>query len=125
VEIPTDAREGIDLAALSRVIEGHSIRACWPMTSFQNPLGAAMPDDKKRDLVQLLEKHDVALIEDDVYAELYFGTQRPRPPKAFDTKGLVLHCGSFSKSLAPGYRLGWVAAGKFATAVQRRKITTS
>jgi len=95
------------------------------MTSFQNPLGATMPDEKKRDLVQLLEKHDVALIEDDVYAELYFGTQRPRPAKAFDTKGLVLHCGSFSKCLAPGYRIGWVAAGKFATAVQRRKITTS
>jgi DNA-binding transcriptional MocR family regulator len=125
VEIPTDAREGIDVAALARVIEGHGIRACWLMTSFQNPLGATMPDEKKRELVQLLEKHDVALIEDDVYAELYFGTQRPRPAKAFDTKGHVLHCGSFSKSLAPGYRIGWVAAGKFATAVQRRKITTS
>jgi DNA-binding transcriptional MocR family regulator len=95
------------------------------MTTFQNPLGATMPEAKKRDLVQLLEAHDVPLIEDDVYAELYFGEERPRPAKAFEAKGGVLHCGSFSKCLAPGYRLGWVAAGKFATEVQRRKITTS
>ena len=125
VEIPTDPREGVDLGALSQAITTHSIRACWFMTTFQNPLGATMPEAKKRELVQLLDKHDVPLIEDDVYAELYFGDERPRPAKAFDTRGGVLHCGSFSKCLAPGYRLGWVAAGEFATAVQRRKITTS
>jgi DNA-binding transcriptional MocR family regulator len=67
----------------------------------------------------------VPLIEDDVYAELYLGTERPRPAKAFETKGGVLHCGSFSKCLAPGYRLGWVAAGRFASDVQKRKIATS
>jgi DNA-binding transcriptional MocR family regulator len=125
VEIPTDPREGVDLGALSRAIDKHAIRACWLMTTFQNPLGATLPEAKKRELVQLLEKHAVPLIEDDVYAELYFAEERPRPAKAFETKGGVLHCGSFSKCLAPGYRLGWVAAGKFATDVQRRKITTS
>jgi DNA-binding transcriptional MocR family regulator len=61
------------------------------------------------------------LIEDDVYAELQFGTA-VRPAKAFDTAGQVLHCGSFSKSLAPGYRLGWVAAGRHAPAVQHAKM---
>ncbi|HEV7714871.1 MAG TPA: PLP-dependent aminotransferase family protein, partial [Steroidobacteraceae bacterium] len=125
VEIPTDPREGVDLGALSQAIERHGIRACWFKTTFQNPLGATMPDAKKRELVQLLERHGVPLIEDDVYAELHFGDERPRPAKAFETKGGVLHCGSFSKCLAPGYRLGWVAAGRFATDVQRRKITTS
>lgn len=126
VEIPTDPREGVDLGALAQAIERHGIRACWLMTSFQNPLGATMPEAKKRELVQLLEKHDVPLIEDDVYAELAFGDdRRPRPAKAFETKGAVLNCGSFSKSLAPGYRLGWVAAGRFAPSVQRRKIATS
>jgi DNA-binding transcriptional MocR family regulator len=95
------------------------------MTSFQNPLGATMPDEKKRDLVRLLEARDVPLIEDDVYAELYFGATRPQPAKAFDGRGLVLHCGSLSKCLAPGYRIGWVAAGRFAQDVQRRKIMTS
>jgi DNA-binding transcriptional MocR family regulator len=56
---------------------------------------------------------------------LYFGAKRPQAAKTFDTKGLVLHCGSFSKCLAPGYRLGWVAAGRFARDVQRRKVMTS
>ncbi|HUQ51396.1 MAG TPA: PLP-dependent aminotransferase family protein, partial [Gammaproteobacteria bacterium] len=105
--------------------ETHRVRACWFMTSFQNPLGATMPDDKKRDLVRLLRSRGVPLIEDDVYAELYFGARRPPPAKAFDDRGLVLHCGSLSKSLAPGYRIGWVAAGQLARDVQRRKIMTS
>jgi DNA-binding transcriptional MocR family regulator len=125
VEIPTHPREGVDLAALARAIDKHGVRACWLMTTFQNPLGATMPEAKKRELLALLEKHDLPLIEDDVYAELYFTEERPRPAKAFDTQGRVLHCSSFSKCLAPGYRLGWVAAGKFATDVQRRKITSS
>jgi DNA-binding transcriptional MocR family regulator len=125
VEIPTDSREGLSLSALADALEAHRVRACWFMTSFQNPLGATIPDEKKRELVRLLAKHDVPLLEDDVYAELHFGASRPRPAKTFDDQGLVLHCGSFSKSLAPGYRIGWVAAGRFAHDVQRRKIMTS
>jgi DNA-binding transcriptional MocR family regulator len=125
VEIPTHPREGVDLGALDQAIAKHNIRACWFMTSFQNPLGASLPEEKKRDLVKLLAEHDIPLIEDDVYAELHFDDRRPKPAKAFDRKGLVLNCSSFSKSLAPGYRLGWTAAGRFAEAVQRRKITTS
>jgi DNA-binding transcriptional MocR family regulator len=125
VEIPTNPREGVELGPLERAIDAHKVRACWFMTSFQNPLGATMPDEKKRDLVRLLESRGVPLIEDDVYSELYFGSRRPRAAKSFDDRGLVLHCGSFSKCLAPGYRLGWVAAGRFAPDVQRRKVMTS
>ena len=125
VEVRTDPREGVDLGALEQAIDSHRVRACWFMTTFQNPLGATMPDEKKRDLVRLLESRDVPLIEDDVYAELYFSPRRPRAAKAFETKGLVLHCGSFSKCLAPGYRLGWVAAGRFERDIQRRKVMTS
>jgi DNA-binding transcriptional MocR family regulator len=125
LEIPTDPREGVELSALAQQLEKQSIQACWFMTTFQNPLGATMSPAKKADLVNLLTEHQVPLIEDDVYAELYFGTERPQPAKAFDKSGLVLHCGSFSKSLAPGYRLGWVAAGQFAERVQRRKTMTS
>jgi DNA-binding transcriptional MocR family regulator len=125
VEIPTNSRDGVDLAALAQAIDRQGIRACWLMTTFQNPLGATMPEAKKRELVELLEKRGVPLIEDDVYAELHFGEERPRPAKAFESKGGVLHCGSFSKCLAPGYRLGWVAAGRFASEVQKRKIATS
>ena len=125
VEIPTHPREGVDVAALAQVIARHNIKACWFMTTLQNPLGATMPQESKRELVALLQRHGIPLIEDDVYAELQFGEERTKPAKAFDTRGLVLHCGSFAKCLAPGYRLGWVAAGQFAQAVQRRKITSS
>jgi DNA-binding transcriptional MocR family regulator len=125
IEIPTHPRDGVDAGALARILERHPVKAVWLMTNFHNPLGALVPEETKKDLVKLLEKHDVPLIEDDVYAELYFGRRRPKSAKAFDRKGLVLHCSSFSKCLAPGYRIGWVAAGRYATALQRRKAMSS
>ena len=124
IEVATDPREGIDLDALEDALQRHRPKACWVMTNFQNPLGSAMPDAKKRALVELVTRHEVPLIEDDVYQELHFGP-RPAPTKAFDTDGWVLHCGSFSKSLAPGYRVGWVAGGRFAAQLARQKLTAS
>ncbi len=125
VEIPTHPRHGVDVGAFAQILARHPVRACWLMTNFQNPLGALVPDDAKRELLALLDQHDIPLIEDDVYSELFFGRHRPKPLKAFDRKGLVLNCNSFAKSLAPGYRVGWVAAGRFATALQRRKLMSS
>ncbi len=125
IEVPTHPRDGIDLDAMAIALQRHRPKACWLMTNFQNPLGSLMPDEKKRALVELLTRHEVPLIEDDVYGELYFGSQRPVPAKAFDTKGLVLHCSSFSKCLAPGYRVGWAAPGRYAQAVARLKLTTT
>lgn len=124
IEIPTHPAHGVDVGAVRDAIRRHPIRACWFMTTFQNPLGATMPLERKQELVALLARHQIPLIEDDVYAELHFG-ERPRPAKSFDRKGLVLNCGSFSKSLAPGYRVGWVAAGRFTAAIQRRKIMST
>ncbi|MGH8808316.1 MAG: PLP-dependent aminotransferase family protein [Noviherbaspirillum sp.] len=125
IEVPTHPREGVDLDALALALERHHPKACWLMTNFQNPLGSLMPDEKKRALVELLTRHDVALIEDDVYGELYFGSRRPVPAKAFDTKGLVMHCSSFSKCLAPGYRVGWAAPGRYTQTVARHKLITT
>lgn len=125
IEVATHPREGIDLQALEDAIVQHRPRACWLMTTFQNPLGSLMPDRKKEALVRLLTRHDIALIEDDVYGELYFGEHRPRPAKAFDKEGIVMHCSSFSKTLAPGYRVGWVAGGRYARQIMRNKLTTS
>lgn len=124
VEIPTHPREGMDLEALRIAIERHPIRACWAMTTLHHPTGATMDSDRKRELVKLLAHRDIPLIEDDAYAELQFAAASP-PAKAFDKKALVLHCGSFSKCLAPGYRLGWVAAGRFTQELARRKIESS
>ena len=125
VEVATHPRDGIDLDSLAQVLEHHPVKACWFMPNFQNPLGSLMPDSRKQAMVELLARHAVPLIEDDVYGELYFGLHRPLPAKAYDRQGLVMHCSSFSKCLAPGYRVGWVAAGRFAQQVQRLKLMTT
>ncbi|OZI20175.1 GntR family transcriptional regulator [Bordetella genomosp. 9] len=125
VEVPTSPRTGIQLDALAQAIERHRPRACWIMSNFQNPTGSLMPDSSKQALVGLLARHGIPLIEDDVYGELYFGRVRPLPAKAYDRDGLVLHCASFSKCLAPGYRVGWVAAGRYARDVERQKLMTT
>lgn len=125
VEVPSHPKDGIDLNAMERAIEQHKPKACWLMTNFQNPLGSSLSDEKKKALVEIITKHQVPLIEDDVYGELYFGTKRPTPAKAFDKEGLVMHCSSFSKCLAPGYRVGWVAPGRYLQTVERLKLTTT
>ncbi|HSC68227.1 MAG TPA: GntR family transcriptional regulator MpaR [Cellvibrio sp.] len=125
VEIPVHPREGIHLPTLADSLQRLPIKACWFMSSFHNPLGASMGDDKKQALYQLLQQHQVPLIEDDVYAELYYGATPPKPVKAFDREGLVMHCGSFSKNLAPGYRIGWVSGGRYAEQIHRLKLMTT
>ena len=113
VEVPTDAATGIDLNYLAQAIPKFNIKACVFVCNFNNPIGSCVPDEKKKQLVELLAKKDIPLIEDDIYGELFFGKTRPKTCKAFDKKGMVIQCGSFSKSLAPGYRIGWAIPGKF------------
>ncbi len=121
-EVPTDPKEGVDLDELEKCIRGNRIGACLFMPNFQNPLGALMPDWKKRALVELLTRHGIPVIEDDISSPLYFGEHRPVPLKAYDRDGLVLTCSSFSKTLAPGLRLGWVIpGGRFSPRIQRLK----
>lgn len=124
VEIPVHPNTGIDLDILADTLQTLPIKACWFMSSLQNPMGASMEDAQKRDLYTLLKKHQIPLIEDDVYSELYY--DKPlKPIKAFDSDGLVMHCGSFSKCLAPGYRVGWVSGGRYAEKIKQLKLMTS
>jgi len=125
VEIATNPRDGIDLGSLQNALDSLDVAACVVMPNFQNPLGALMPDEKKRELVAMLAKNNTPLIEDDVYAELYFGKTKPRPAKSFDRSGLVLHCGSFAKCLAPGSRVGWVMPGRFMSEIERLKFIST
>ncbi len=125
VEVPADPRSGIDLALLDRTIRRHRVKAVVVMTTCHNPLGSVMSDAAKAELVALTARHDTALIEDGVYAELVYDETYRRPAKAFDRKGLVLFCGSFSKVLAPGLRVGWVEAGRFRDRVEALKGLTS
>ncbi|MDQ3682794.1 MAG: PLP-dependent aminotransferase family protein [Bacteroidota bacterium] len=121
VEISSDPTTGLELASLEKAIEKFNIKACVCVPNFNNPLGSCMPDENKKKLVDLITKHNIPLIEDDIYGELYFGKNRPRPCKYFDTKGMVMHCSSLSKSLAPGYRIGWTLPGKFFEEVRQIK----
>jgi DNA-binding transcriptional MocR family regulator len=100
----------------------HNVDVCCFMSNFSNPLGSLMPDANKKELVKLLTYHNIPLIEDDLYGNLFFGTVRPKPCKYYDEAGIVMWCGSVSKTLAPGYRVGWVAPGKFKDKIIRQKM---
>jgi DNA-binding transcriptional MocR family regulator len=125
LEIPTDPQSGIDLQVLERSVRMHPVKACIFIANFSNPLGFLMTAAKKQALVELLNSRDIAIIEDDIYGELYFTASRPLPLKTFDRKGLVLYCSSFSKSLAPGLRIGWVQPGKYLNRIKRMKLNQS
>ncbi len=121
LEIPTDPRTGISLDALEKAIRKEKVDACIVTGNFNNPLGSCMPDENKRALVALLARRKIPLIEDDVYGDLYFGAGRPKAIKAFDREGGVVLCSSFSKTLAPGYRVGWIVPGRFKREIERLK----
>lgn len=113
IEIPSSFNEGINLGFLSHAIKQNTIKAVISLANFNNPLGYVMPDDNKKELVKMLAKYDIPLIEDDVYGDLAFGMERPLSIQSFDEKGLVMYCSSFSKTLAPGFRVGWISPGRF------------
>ncbi|MBD2801038.1 PLP-dependent aminotransferase family protein [Xenorhabdus sp. M] len=125
IAIKTDPYTGIDLDSLEEIVQKYPIKACWLMSRFQNPLCSTMPSENKQRLVEILNQNQIALIEDDVYGELYFEQEPPAPIKAWDTKNNFMHCSSFSKCLAPGYRVGWVAAGRHAKKIQQLQMTST
>jgi DNA-binding transcriptional MocR family regulator len=125
VEVPADPRTGIDLNLLEHAIRRHRVKAVLTMTTCHNPLGTVMTDAAKSDLVELTARHNIPLVEDGVYAELVYSEADRRPAKAFDRKGLVIFCGSFSKALAPGLRIGWIEAGRFRGRIEALKGITS
>ncbi|MFP4080354.1 MAG: PLP-dependent aminotransferase family protein, partial [Ectothiorhodospira sp.] len=125
LEIATDPATGMKPEALERALATWPIRACVMMPSFGNPLGHLAPDARKAQLVDLLSRHEVPLIEDDVYGELAFHGPRPWAAKAWDTQGGVLYCGSFSKTLGAGLRVGWVAPGRYRDRVTYLKYATA
>lgn len=124
LEIPTSPLNGMSLDALEYVLDNHrgEVKACLVLTNFNNPCGGTMSDNDKQRLVALLDHHGIPLIEDDIYGDLSFSDQRPTVAKAYDRTGNVLLCSSFSKTLAPGYRVGWIAPGRFQEVIERGKM---
>ncbi len=125
LEIPMHPRDGMDLDTLERALAKSRVAACLASPNFNNPLGSLMPDANKLRLVEILARRDVPLIEDDINGDLAHDGSRPRTAQSFDRAGRVLLCSSFSKTLAPGYRVGWIAPGRHFEKVKALKLTST
>ncbi|WP_019027337.1 PLP-dependent aminotransferase family protein [Colwellia piezophila] len=125
LEVYTCTEDGVGLDELSVAISQHNITACLFSTAINNPLGSMKSDEQRQAMVTLLEQHDIPLIEDDVYSEIYFTDKKPKPAQLYSEKGLVMTCSSFSKTAAPGYRIGWLLPGKFEEQAKRIKRAQS
>ena len=125
LEVPTDPQNGIDLEGLAQAVRENVVAACILVPNFHNPLGYVMPEENKKHLVKTLGDLHIPIIEDDIHGELFFEGTRPTPLKAYDRRGMVLYCSSFSKTLAPGLRIGWTIPGRYRDKVQRLKLNLS
>lgn len=120
IEIPSDPVTGISLEALQLAANQWSIKALVLTARVSNPLGATMPEDRQKNLLRLVGDFDIQVIEDDIYGELMFEVGRTRALKAFDRHDRVIYCSSFSKTLSPGVRIGWMIPGsKYLAEIQR------
>ncbi|MFY9460140.1 MAG: PLP-dependent aminotransferase family protein [Aquabacterium commune] len=125
LEIPTHPRTGLSLDALQLALDTQPIKALLAVPTLSNPIGASMPVPERKRLVQMLARHKVPMIEDVLYNDLCEDDDRRRAVQSFDTAGQVMLCGSFSKTIAPGLRLGWIAAPAWTERLQRLKAATS
>lgn len=124
LEIPVSPSGGMSLEALEYALDKNpgKVKACIVISNFNNPIGSSLSDDDKKRLVKMLEDRHIPLIEDDIYGDLSFSDDRPSVAKSFDKTGNVLLCSSFSKTVAPGYRVGWIAAGRYQKDIERGKM---
>lgn len=121
IEIPNSHEEGMNLETLNFAIEQFDIKAIFATPSFSNPIGSCMNESSKKELVRIASANNIPLIEDAIYAELSHSGKIPSACKSFDQTGNVIHCGSFSKILAPGIRLGWIIPGKYFSRIEKHK----
>ena len=125
ITIPDHSEHGIDLDAFEQAVQNYPIKVCLLMLNAHNPIGFTVSDENKAKLYQLLQKHHIHLIEDDVYEELYYGQKKPLSMKYLDEDHLVLHCSSFSKTLGSGFRVGWVYAGQYSEKIQHIQLMST
>ncbi|MGH8178962.1 MAG: PLP-dependent aminotransferase family protein [Steroidobacter sp.] len=125
IEVPNLPGRGIDVDAVRTVARATRLAAAVLMPNFNNPAGSLTPDDAKREIVAILTDVETPIIEDDIYGELHYGSVRPSSMRAFDEAGLVISCGSVSKTIALGYRIGWAVSSQFHSEIARAKFFTS
>ncbi|WP_200975619.1 PLP-dependent aminotransferase family protein [Echinicola sp. 20G] len=122
IEMPTHSELGLDLEEVKKMLKQQEIAAIIVVSNFSNPLGYSMSSQSKRTLVRICTNHQVPLIEEDLYGDVYFGAERPLSCKSFDKEGIVIWCSSVSKTLAPGYRVGWISPGKYKDKIIKTKL---
>ncbi len=125
MEIPTHSEHGLSLEALELALEQWPIKAILVTPTCNNPMGYTMPEEAKKRLYQLAQSYDICIIEDDIYGDISYQSPRPKTIKSFDEDGRVLLCSSFSKTVAPGIRVGWIAPGRYRDKVTHIKYVSS
>eukprot|EP01132_Coremiostelium_polycephalum_P016439 gene16439-19760_t len=122
IEIPVDLQTGFDVDFLKKACQNNTIKAVVITPNFHNPTGLSLMDDQKQNLLVVARHYHIPIIENDIYGDLNFSGQRPSTIKSLDDSGLVLSYSSYAKTLAPGLRLGWLAAGKFTQRAEQIKF---
>jgi len=114
VGVPLDG-DGMRMDALAGILErlkaeGTKPKYIYTIPTVQNPTGSILPEARRLELLRIARDHDVPIFEDDCYADLTFDGSRPRAIRALDDRGQVIYCGSFSKTIAPALRVGYLVA---------------
>lgn len=122
IEVPIDPQTGFAIDFFKKACRQHKIKAVVITPNFNNPTGLSLTSEQKMALLVLIQQHHIALIENDIYGDLYFQGERPGMIKSYDDSGLVLSYASYAKTLAPGIRLGWLSAGKFVARAEQIKF---
>jgi len=122
LEIATHSTLGIDPDALQKAIESTQIAACILMPNFSNPLGSQMPEANKKRVIEITQQANIPIIEDDVHGALGYQLPRSKALKAYDKNNNVILCSSFSKTIAPGYRIGWVLTSRYIQQIEYHKF---
>jgi DNA-binding transcriptional MocR family regulator len=113
ITVPTSPETGMDLGRLEEVLRNEDVKAVVMTALYQNPLGFVMPEEARKQVVELVEHFETVLIEDDVYHDCSFHHAQDRCLKSFDSSGGVIYCASFSKTLSPAMRSGWLIGGTY------------
>jgi DNA-binding transcriptional MocR family regulator len=121
IAVPASSGDGLDMNAVRSALDTHPVAAMLVIPNFSNPIGSLMPVANRRELLELAEQHGIPIIEDDIYGDLPHEGPRPHCLKSLDHSDRVILCGSFSKTLAPGFRVGYIVAGKYQQQVMELK----
>jgi DNA-binding transcriptional MocR family regulator len=125
IELPSDPVTGLSVDALRLALEQWPVKTILGVPNYNNPLGAVMPIESKKAVIELINQYQISFIEDDIYGELGYDESRPPAVKAYDSEGRVLLCSSASKMLEPQLGVGWIMPGQFMKEIEYERFLSS